>query len=129
MSIKTFAAALTLTAAVISPAQASTTFSLLDGVVESTPLTGVTSSGPDAITLDATGGGGGVFVSGQALSQIGINRLYVANSTSLPFTDTDTTLSGLSFWADNLSVTSASANPVHMSIDFSVSGRTAEPAA
>lgn len=94
-------------------------------MVESTPLTGATSSGPDAITLDATGG---VFVSGQALNQIGINRLYVANSTSLPFTDTDTTLSGLSFWADNLSVTSASANPVHMStISRYRAGRLSQP--
>lgn len=116
-----FAVPLATLALAMAPAHAATTLSLLDGVVGSTPLTSVSSGGPGAIALDAAGAGG-VFVSGLAVSQIGINRLYVANSTGLPFADTATTISGLSFWADNLMVTSGNSNPVHLSISFSFEG-------
>lgn len=102
-------------------AQAGTTLSLLDGTLGGTPLSSASTSGPETISLDAVGSGG-VFVSGQAQSQVGLNRLYVANSTGLPFADTNTTLSGLSFWADNLTAQSGGTDPIHMTVRFSFEG-------
>lgn len=126
VSLKTFAIALAAPLIGLSPAQAATTFSWLDGAIESTPLTSVSTSGPAQITLGASGNNG-LSVSGKVVSQIGINKLSVANSPGLPFADTTTTIAGLSFWADNLSVASSSSGPVHLSVGFSFNGTYVGP--
>jgi hypothetical protein len=111
-------AALTLTA---QPAQASTILATLGGYVDGAALDGVSASNGDTVTLDATGSGG-VTLAGQAMADIGINRLYVANSPGLPFADTNSAISGLSFWADNLVASSGGSDPIQMSVDFAFDG-------
>lgn len=104
-----------------APAQASTTLAALGGYVDGAPLAGVSTAGSDTVTLDANGSGG-VTLSGQAMADIGVNRLYVANSPDLPFANSNSAISGLSFWADNLVASSADSGPIQMSVDFAFDG-------
>jgi hypothetical protein len=121
MNARLFGSAALAALILAAPAQASTTLATLGGYVDGAPLAGVSTSGGDTVTLDATGSGG-VTLSGQAMADIGVNRLYVANSPDLPFADTNSAISGLSFWADNLVASGGGSGPIQMSVDFAFDG-------
>jgi len=108
------------------PARAATTLATLGGYVDGEPLEGVSTSSGDTITLGATGSGD-VSLSGQAMADIGINRLYVANSPGQPFSDNNSGISGLSFWADNLVASGTGSDPIQMSVGFAFDGSYVGP--
>lgn len=116
-----------MVAGMTAPAtRASTTLAWLDGTLEGNGLASTSTAGAEAVAIDAAGEGG-VFLAGRAASEIGINRLQVANSTGLPFADSGSVISALSFWADNLSVRAADGGPVTLSISFSFEGSYVGP--
>lgn len=121
MNARLFGSAALAALILAAPAQASTTLAALGGYVDGAPLAGVSTAGSDTVTLDANGSGG-VTLSGQAMADIGINRLYVANSPGKPFADTSSAISGLSFWADNLVASGGGSGPIQMSVDFAFDG-------
>lgn len=118
--------ALLLTLGMSAPAAASTTLSLLDGTLTGVGQDSVVSAAPGLIEF-AADAGGGQQLDGMVISDIGLNRLYVANSPTLPFADTATTMSGLSFWSDNLKVTGPGTTPVAVSVHFFLEGSYVGP--